>query len=150
VAFSADGRWLASASADDQDRTVRVWDLTDGAEKLRVPIEVNSNGTPASQRAVAVGFSRDGQYLRVMDFTSYRVIDRATGRPVLQHRFYEKAPPPGWDPSHVIGVAFSPDLSTYAVVRLNGELILGLGFDTFPGVSDGRWRSLVRANTLRG
>jgi WD40 repeat protein len=72
-----------------------------------------------------LGFSKDGQHLRVIDFVSYRVIDRSTGRQILQHRFHEKAPPPGWDPSHVIGAAFSPDPSTYAVVRQNGELILG-------------------------
>lgn len=125
VAFSRDGRWLASASPDDNDRSVRVWNLADGAEKLRAPIEVNSNETYALHRDVAVGFSKDGQHLRVIDFTSYRVIDRATGRQILQHRFHEKAPPPGWDPSHVIGAAFSPDLSTYAAVRRNGELILG-------------------------
>jgi RNA polymerase sigma factor (sigma-70 family) len=125
VAFSMDGRWLASASADDNDRTVRVWDLADGVEKLRIPMEVNSNGVPASQRVVAVGFSKDGQHLRVIDFASYRVIDRATGRQILQHRFHEKAPPQGWDPSHVIGAAFSPDQNTYAFVRQNGELTLG-------------------------
>ncbi|HZV07970.1 MAG TPA: sigma-70 family RNA polymerase sigma factor [Gemmataceae bacterium] len=124
VAFSTDRRWLASASADDNDRSVRVWDLTDGAEKLRVPIEVNSNGTPAPHRAVAVGFSKNGELLRVIDFVSYRVIDRATGRQLLQHRFYEKAPPQGWDSSNVIGAAFSPDLNTYAVVRTKGELVL--------------------------
>ncbi len=124
VAFSTDGRWLASASADDNDRTVRVWDLVDGAEKLRVPIEGNSN-LPSSNRAVAVGFSKDGRHLRVVDFASYRVIDRATGLQVLQHRFHEKAPPQGWFPSHVIGAALAPDLNAYAVVRQNGELILG-------------------------
>lgn len=128
MAFSTDGRWLASASPDDNDRSVRVWDLADGAEKLRVPIEVNSNETYVMHRAVAVGFSKDGQHLRVIDFRSYRVIDRATGRQVLQHRFHEKAPPQGqgWmDPSHVIGAALSPDRSTYSIVRRNGELILG-------------------------
>lgn len=125
LAFSTDGRWLASASPDDQDRTARVWDLADGAEKLRVPIEVNSNDTNASLRVVTVGFSKDGRHLRVIDFTSYRVIDRATGRQILQHRFYEQAPQPGWHPSDVIGAAFSPELSTYAIVRRNGELILG-------------------------
>ncbi len=92
MAFSMDGRWLASASPDDHDRTVRVWDLADGAEKLRVPIEVNSNESSVLQRAVAVGFSRDGRHLRVIDFTSYRVIDRATGRQFLEYRFHDQAP----------------------------------------------------------
>jgi WD40 repeat protein len=125
VAFSPDGRWLASASPDDHDRSVRVWDLADGTEKLRVPIEVNSNESSTLYRVVAVGFSKDGQHLRVMDWNRYRVIDRATGRQIFQHRFHDKAPRKGWDPSHVIGTAFSPDLRTYAVVRGNGELILG-------------------------
>ncbi|MGH7137926.1 MAG: WD40 repeat domain-containing protein, partial [Pirellulales bacterium] len=126
MAFSTDGRWLASASPDDHDRTVRVWDLADGAEKRRVPIEVNANESSVMQRTVAVGFSRDDRQLRVIDFNSYRVIDRATGRQVLQHRFHEKAPPPGrMDPSHVIGATFSADMSTYAAIRRNGDLILG-------------------------
>jgi RNA polymerase sigma factor (sigma-70 family) len=125
VAFSRDGRWLVSASPDDQDRTVRVWDLADGAEKLRVPIEVNSKQIPGVRQAVAVGFSKDSKHLRVIDFTSYRVIDRATGHQILQHRFYEQAPQKWQDPSNVVGAALSPDLSTYAVVRQSGELILG-------------------------
>jgi RNA polymerase sigma factor (sigma-70 family) len=125
VAFSTDGRWLASASPDDQDRSVRVWDLTDGAEKLRISIEENPIRFSDVYRVVAVGFSKDSQHLRVIDFASYRVIDRATGRQVLQHRFHDKAPRPGRDPSNIIGAAFSPDLSIYGVVRQNGELILG-------------------------
>src|SRR5579883_1384474 len=126
VAFSTDGRWLASASPDDQDRTVRVWDLADGAEKLRIPIEVISNDRAGTRHfGAAVGFSKDGRHLRVIDFNSYRIIDRATGRQVLQQRFYDQAPPQGWEPSLVIGAAFSPDLSIYGVVRRKGELILG-------------------------
>jgi RNA polymerase sigma factor (sigma-70 family) len=127
VAFSTDGRWLASASTDKQDRTVRVWDLADGAEKLRIPIEVkDSNDAGIRYCVVALGFSKDSQHLRVIDFASYRVIDRATGRQLLQHRFYDKAPlQQRFDPSSITGAAFSPDLSIYGVVRQKGELILG-------------------------
>jgi len=75
---------------------------------------------------VAAGFSKDSQHLRVIDFASYRVIDRATGRQLLQHRFYDKAPlQQRFDPSSITGAAFSPDLSSYGVVRQKGELILG-------------------------
>jgi RNA polymerase sigma factor (sigma-70 family) len=94
VAFSTDGRWLASASGADKDRSVRVWDLADGAEKLRIPIEVFSNDRAGTRHfGAVVGFSKDGQHLRVIDFNSYRVIDRTTGRQVLQQRFYDQAPP---------------------------------------------------------
>src|SRR5262249_50035593 len=52
VAFSADGKRLASASFD---RTVRVWDLATNKQTLSL--------TGHSDFAYAVAFSPDGQYL---------------------------------------------------------------------------------------
>jgi WD40 repeat protein len=51
IAFSPDGKYLATAS---RDKTARVWDLSTGSEVGRITHEDN---------VVAVAFSPDGKYL---------------------------------------------------------------------------------------
>jgi WD40 repeat protein/serine/threonine protein kinase len=91
VAFSPDGRRLASAS---YDQTVRIWDAANGKELLSLEGHTG--------RVHGVAFSSDG--LRLASASSdqtVRVWDAATGKELL--------PPLKGHTSDVRGVAFSPD-----------------------------------------
>ncbi len=73
LAFSADGKLLASAS---QDKTVRVWELATGKLRFKFlgPAEF-----------VAVAFSADGKTMTAEDSAkTRRVHDAATGKVVSQ------------------------------------------------------------------
>ena len=90
VAFSPDGRRLASASSD---QTVKVWDLATGQESLTLKGH--------SDRVWSVTFSPDGQRLASASYDqTVKVWDAATGRESLTLKGHTD-----W----VASVAFSPD-----------------------------------------
>jgi len=88
MAFSPDGRWLATTS---DDRTARVWDPATGREVARMAHD---------DMVWAVAFSPDGRWLATgsADGTA-RVWDPATGQEVARMAHEDE----------VVAVAFSPD-----------------------------------------
>jgi WD40 repeat protein len=73
VAFSGDGRQLASSGRDDH--TARLWDVAAGKERLRL--------TGHTQPVHAVAFSADGRYvLSGSEDRTARLWDAKTGRPL--------------------------------------------------------------------
>jgi eukaryotic-like serine/threonine-protein kinase len=108
IAFSPDGRQLASAGND----LVKVWDFADGRQRLALA------GHTDQPREVA--FSPDGSRLASSSVDgTVRVWDVATGRPPLILRGHTR---------EVQGVAFSPD----------GALIASAGLDRTARVWDAR------------
>ena len=100
VAFSPDGRRLASASSD---RTVKVWDAATGEE-----IRTLKGHT---QPVMSVAFSPDGQRLAsASDDETVKVWDAATGEEIRTLKGHT-----GW----VRSVAFSPDGHTLASAGLD-------------------------------
>jgi WD40 repeat protein len=87
VAFSPDGRRIASAAGDG---AVRVWDARTGQEKLTL-----------MGHASSVAYSPDGRRIASGGFDVVRLWDAATGQEVLSLKLG------GWSKSNV--VAFSPD-----------------------------------------
>src|SRR5205085_10724572 len=106
VAFSADGRLLASAGAD---RRIRIWDVSTGAELQRCL------ASPGTVRALA--FSADGKLLASAgDFhvRSLRLWDVQRGLEVDQS-FFNHTP--------MNAVAFSPDGKTVVSALAQGGLV---------------------------
>jgi WD40 repeat protein/serine/threonine protein kinase len=89
VAFSGDGRRVASSGDDD---TVRVWDADTGAELLTCP------GLPDGLGPVA--FSPDGRLLAAAADSQILLRDAATGQPVRTLAGHT---------GPVTGLAFAPD-----------------------------------------
>jgi WD40 repeat protein len=90
VAFSPDGRWLASAG---QDRTVRLWDVATSQE-IRTLKE-------HADMVTSVAFSPDGKQLAsASDDRTVRLWDAVSGQPLHTLEGYTGA---------VKSVAFSPD-----------------------------------------
>jgi RNA polymerase sigma factor (sigma-70 family) len=128
MAFSHDGRWLATASPGDKDKSVRVWDLTNGAEKHRIPIAINPRMMTRQVRPVAVAFSEDDKRLLVLDAHEFRTFDVATGKKEVAKVLSTEKDTPGQPfqrEENIIGTRFSPDAKTFAFTRRNGELVLG-------------------------
>jgi WD40 repeat protein/serine/threonine protein kinase len=99
VAFSPDGKTLATASLD---MTARLWSSATG-QPLARPLQHQG-----PVRAVA--FSPDGKILATAGRETARLWLSATGRPLgapLQHQ------------NEVVGVAFSPDSNTIATASLD-------------------------------
>jgi WD40 repeat protein/transcriptional regulator with XRE-family HTH domain len=101
VAYSPDGRWIATGS---RDGTARVWDAATGAGLLTLAGHTTS--------VVSVAFSPDGTHLATgsLDGTA-KLWDVASGQ-LLQNL-----------PGHTAGVtsvAFSPDGTRLAVASLDG------------------------------
>ncbi|QJW97135.1 sigma-70 family RNA polymerase sigma factor [Frigoriglobus tundricola] len=126
MAFSNDGRWLATASPASGDKSVRVWDLADGKQRHRIPIAVNPHESSARHRAVAVAFAADGKRLLILDAHGFRSFDAAAGQRELEKVLFTELDPNQFFPAEgIIGTGFSPDTKMFAVVRRNGEMLLG-------------------------
>ncbi len=143
IAFSHDGRWLATASPANGDKSVCVWDLANGKEMYRVPITVNAHESSDRQRSVAVAFAADDKRLLVLDTNGFRSFNAATGRQELEKVLYtETEPKQFFAPKGIVGTGFSPDSKTFAVVRRNSEMLIG---DTATGEVK---RTIAKAMTL--
>jgi RNA polymerase sigma factor (sigma-70 family) len=81
LAYSRDGKWLASMSIAPQDATARLWDAATGREKLRVKLDQPAFG----QMPSALGFTAEGKQFLVLDTTSIRSFDIVTGKEFFAH-----------------------------------------------------------------
>jgi RNA polymerase sigma factor (sigma-70 family) len=126
MAISHDGRLLASASPANNDKSVRIWDLADGKEKQRIEIFANPHENSVRQRTVGVAFSHDDKRLLILDARGFQSLEVATGRREFLKVFYtEKDANQFFSAEGIVGTGFSPDRKMFAVVRRNGELLLG-------------------------
>lgn len=126
MAFSHDGRWLASASPDPSDKSVRAWDLTDGTQKHQFPISANQHESTVQHRTAAIAFSADDKQLMILDYLGYHAFDLSNGKRLITKRLFTATDANQFfESTSIIGTSFSPDRKVYAAVRRNGELLLG-------------------------
>src|SRR5262249_6706652 len=95
LAYSPDGKWLASLSTAPADATARLWDTATGREQLRVKVTLSGSlrDYPAHVPR-ALGFSADARQFLVVDLTSIRGFDVASGKERFAHRFGDQPPAP--------------------------------------------------------
>lgn len=103
IAFSPNGRYLASAS---RDGTARIWDSKSGQEVVRLAHEGDLSG---------IAFSPDSRLIAVASLVgNIRVWEVPSGRQILLARF---------ENSHSIdSVVFNPDGQLFAAANWGGEI----------------------------
>jgi WD40 repeat protein len=101
LAYSADGKTLASGGIDGHDKhSLRLWDVAGGKELRRCEL-------PKDEPPISVAFSPDGKSLAaVVEEDDLRVFDTATGKPLHRLGHY-------W----ASRVAFAPDGKALVSVR---------------------------------
>lgn len=125
LAFSPDNSWLASASTDWNDRTVRLWETATGREIWRAPVALP--GTSANSRGgiVALSFSTDNRMLHVLDRQSFRSFLVHGGNEVVKHEVVPEAPVARNTASNlypIAGLGIAPDGKSYVVISSGGRL----------------------------
>jgi len=94
LAYSPNGKWLASISTAPDDNTARLWDAATGKEQLRVKVAVEGNMALGNENYVprALGFAANSQQFLVVDAVSIRSFEIATGKELFAHPFAKEAP----------------------------------------------------------
>jgi hypothetical protein len=103
VAFSPDGRLLASASSDSR---IRLWNPATGTQIRQIKAH--------SQKVYSVAFSPDGQVLAAGDNTAVRLWNPATGEEIDAFRHG----------GIISSVAFSPDAQVLASAGDSAKVLL--------------------------
>jgi WD40 repeat protein len=101
VAYSGDGKLLASSGVDGKDKhSIRIWDVGTGKELRRCPL-------PKDEPPISLAFSPDkSQLAAVVEEDDAHVFDVETGKPLHRLKHY-------W-PSRL---AYAPDGKTLVTVR---------------------------------
>jgi len=97
LAFSADGRWLASTS---DDHMIKLWEVSTGLQLRSLP---DVAGGSLAEHEHAVAFSPDRRWIALARDSAVGLWDTATGT-----RLWSKSPEVKYD-SYFYDVAFSPD-----------------------------------------
>ena len=139
IAFSPDGRLLASGSADDG--TIKLWDIETGqniATFLEKP-EPNSS-------MLCVAFSPDGTKLAVGSTAGIKLLEVPTGKHIYtrQHIDFSKLE----FPASIFSVAFSPDGTKLASASWDGVKLWDVETGKKPyyptrAYADGYFRSIL-------
>jgi RNA polymerase sigma factor (sigma-70 family) len=109
LAYSPDGKWLASVSTERGDGTARLWSAATGKEQFRVTVAIPEETTGKSP-CRALGFSPDSTRFHLVDSQSFRTFDVVSGKEVFASRFI---------PEGLIGTALAPDGLTFVLVLRN-------------------------------